>query len=498
MKTLYFQCTLLTDVIINQKSASEGAQSTLDFIPGSNFLGVVASKLYKEATNQNFDIFHSGLIRFGDAHLADGNNRSLHIPAVYFYPKMEKISECCYVMPKFSQAERTSDDLRKLQLKQARNGFYVFADNQIKEIKNDKNYAIKSAYDYNERRSADSQMYGYESLQRGAKFFFSIEVDAEQYAESIVKSLEGKHTLGRSRTAQYGLVEIKKIESFNQPQSQPKSSKDDYAFVYADSRLIFIDANGLPTLQPTAEQLGFADGAHVEYEFSQIRTFQYSPYNFKRQAFDTDRVGIEKGSVIAVKLNGTQSPCESAYCGSYRNEGFGHVIYNPDFLKFDSEGKAEYKFVEEKKKEEKNDKAQLKELKHLGICSTNPLISYLVQQNNLAYEQNEIYRLVGDFVDKNAIKFRNKQFASQWGRIRAIAMESTNWIDLHNKLFEEPVRERGIKGGYLMHGIAAEKWEERGRCELLSDFLQNNSTKDFKFLQQLLINLAAEMAKKSK
>jgi hypothetical protein len=289
------------------------------------------------------------------------------------------------------------------------------------------------------------------------------------------------------------LVEIKQIDSFNQPQSQPKSSKDDYAFVYADSRLIFIDANGLPTLQPTAEQLGFADGAHVEYEFSQIRTFQYSPYNFKRQAFDTDRVGIEKGSVIAVKLNGTQSPYESAYCGSYRNEGFGHVIYNPDFLKFDSEGKAEYKFIE-------NDKgnSQNKELKHLDICSTNPLISYLVQQNNLAYEQNEIYRLVGDFVTKNSGKFTGKQFASQWGRIRAIAMESTNWTDLYDKLFEKPVRERGIKGGYLKHGIAAEKWEERGRCELLSDFLQNNSTKDFKFLQQLLINLAAEMAKKSK
>ena len=495
MKTLYFQCELLTDVILNQKSASEGAQSTLDFIPGSNFLGIVASKLYKEATNQNFDIFHSGLVRFGDAHLADcANNRSLHIPAVYFYPKMKKISEVCYVMPKFSQAERTSDDLRKLQLKQARNGFYVFADNQIKEIKNDKNYAIKSAYDYNERRSADSKMYGYESLQRGAKFFFSIEVDVEQYAESIVKSLEGKHTLGRSRTAQYGLVKIKKIESFNQPQSQPKSSKDDYAFVYADSRLIFIDANGLPTLQPTAEQLGFADGAEVDYEFSQIRTFQYSPYNFKRQAFDTDRVGIEKGSVIAVKLNGTQSPCVSTYRGSYRNEGFGHVIYNPDFLKFNSEGKAEYKFVEEKEKKEGN--AQNKELKYIDINSSSPLISYLVQQNNLAYDQNEIYRLAGEFVTKNLGKFKNVISASQWGRIRAIAMESKNSNDLDKKLFESANREKGIKGGYLVHGIASDKWDNR-KLSIIKTFVNNND-RDFKFLQQLLINLAAEMAKKSK
>ena len=85
MKTLYFQCTLLTDVILNQKSASEGAQSTLDFIPGSNFLGIVASSLYNKPSKENFDIFHSGRVRFGDAHLADcGNNRSLHIPAVYF------------------------------------------------------------------------------------------------------------------------------------------------------------------------------------------------------------------------------------------------------------------------------------------------------------------------------------------------------------------------------------------------------------------------------
>ena len=497
MKTLYFQCTLLTDVILNQKSASEGAQSTLDFIPGSNFLGIVASSLYNKPSKENFDIFHSGRVRFGDAHLADcGNNRSLHIPAVYFYPKMKKISDECYVMPKFSQAERTSEVLRKQQLKQARNGFYVFADNQIKEIKNDKNYAIKSAYDYDNRRSADSQMYGYESLQRGAKFLFSVEVDDEQYAESIVKSLEGKHTLGRSRTAQYGLVEIKQIDSYNQPQSQPKSSKDDYAFVYADSRLIFIDESGLPTLQPTAKQLGFADGAEVKSEFSQIRTFQYSPYNFKRQAFDTDRVGIEKGSVIAVKLNGTQSPCESTYCGSYRNEGFGRVIYNPDFLKFDSEGKAEYKFVEDVEK--KKDSAQRKELKHLDISSTNPLISYLVQQNNLAYEQNEIYRLVGEFVSKNSGKFREKQFASQWGRIRAIAMESKNWDNLDKKLFEPVNQERGIKGGYLKHGIAAEKWKERNRYNLLSDFLKEHKSKDFKFLQQLVINLAAEMAKKSK
>lgn len=46
MTTLQFKCTLLSDVILNQKAATEGPNQTLDFIPGSNFLGIVASKLY--------------------------------------------------------------------------------------------------------------------------------------------------------------------------------------------------------------------------------------------------------------------------------------------------------------------------------------------------------------------------------------------------------------------------------------------------------------------
>lgn len=37
MKTLTYQCTLLTDIVLNAKSATEGANQTLDFIPGNNF-----------------------------------------------------------------------------------------------------------------------------------------------------------------------------------------------------------------------------------------------------------------------------------------------------------------------------------------------------------------------------------------------------------------------------------------------------------------------------
>ena len=46
MKTIQLQCTLLSDVIISETSATTGNRHSLDFIPGNNFLGIAASKLY--------------------------------------------------------------------------------------------------------------------------------------------------------------------------------------------------------------------------------------------------------------------------------------------------------------------------------------------------------------------------------------------------------------------------------------------------------------------
>lgn len=57
--------------------------------------------------------------------------------------------------------------------------------------------------------------------------------------------------------------------------------------------------------------------------------FQYAPWNYKRQAFDADRCGIEKGSVFLVKTK-EKMPATSTI-GFYQNEGFGHIVYNPVF-----------------------------------------------------------------------------------------------------------------------------------------------------------------------
>lgn len=95
MKTLQFKCKLLSDVILNQRAATEGNQESLTFIPGNCFLGIVAKDYMNFQPQEQAEIFHSGHVRFGDAHPAskDAKTRSLHIPASLFYPKLKSLSE---------------------------------------------------------------------------------------------------------------------------------------------------------------------------------------------------------------------------------------------------------------------------------------------------------------------------------------------------------------------------------------------------------------------
>lgn len=473
MKTLKFKCTLLSDIILNQKAATEGPNTTLDFIPGSNFLGIVASELYGKLPNVDaLAIFHSGKVRFGDAHPSKGEMRSLKVPACMYYPKLKSAEDELYIQ--YAIPNISSDEIKKLQLKQCRSGFYDFSSEYATQVKVETQFAIKSEHDQLNRRSMDEKLYGYQSLEEGSVFYFSVEVDDEKYADQISVALEGKKRIGRSRTAQYGLVEITSYE-YEEVKGGVESLSG-YVAVYADSRLIFLDDNGLPTCIPTAEMLGFDKEDKICFEKSQIRTFQYAPWNFKRQCFDTDRYGIEKGSVILVKTD--KVPAKSDYVGSYKNEGFGKVIYNPAFLKANADGSSCYTLH----KGEQD--AKIEELPLEGTC----LLNFLSAKKHEQDSQTLVYEKVNKWVKDNTRLFKADQFASQWGSIRRIALMNKTKESIKNELFDD-------EKAYLTRGVAKDKWKEKGRLDKLRAFIDDKELTD-ETIQGALINLSAEMAKK--
>lgn len=493
MTTLYFKVSLLTDIILNQKAASEGPNTTLDFIPGSNFLGIAASVLYKGEDARTMDLFHNGKVRFGDAHLASATeSRSLKVPAVMFYPKLSTPDKELYI-----QYLTPKESARELQLKQCRSGFYDFTaeDQKAMPMKAETNFAIKSAHDRENRTSLKNKMFGYESLQAGAQLYFSVELDDPALEKDLENALTGDtKRIGRSRSAQYGLVKIERYK-FNEVASRKKTG--DFVTVYADARLIFIDAEtGLPTFTPTPEQLGVT-GGHIAWDKSQIRTFQYTPWNFKRQCFDTDRCGIEKGSVFVIEKC-SSCPEQSQYIGSYQNEGFGRVIYNPSFLEGnEATGEALWSLLVVDKK--KNDSLKSMTPKSLAFSDDDsPLLAKLKEENNENLKEISIFNAVNNWKAAHSSSFASKKFASQWGTIRSIATrrllegsENSRFTSIMDELFLSTDMKE--KNGYLCHGIAAPNWEDHGRRKSLEDFVSMFQTEDDKCLA--VINLAAEMAK---
>lgn len=483
MEVLKFKCELLSDIVLNDTPATEGKAQTLPFIPGSNFLGVVASKLYNKEDERSFLIFHSGHVRFGDANPSLEKRRSVKVPAAIYHPKLGSIERESYV--NYLIPDPSSAEMRAKQLKQERKEFYVFGKEQAYEVKVDKDFFIKSAYDSARRRAQDEQMFGLEALQRGVTLYFSVEIDeeAQAYREEIIRALVGQRHIGRSRTAQFGLVEISPYD-FEEPTSTDEAVELGTAgrcvAVYADSRLIFLDDNGYPSFHPTAQDLGIEEG-QILWDKCQVLTFQYAPWNYKLRAYDSDRCGFEKGSVFIVQTNAQE--LHERYIGSYCNEGFGRVLYNPAFLQADpATGRSSCRFM--KSSTSQKDSATPAPEALPALTGADQLLwNYLGSRVSLQSEQNKVWNVVNSFVKEHGGRFkRDEAFASQWGSIRNLAMVANT-----------PDNLIGAIEGYLNHGVAKDKWEKNGRKKVLDKFLKKHQNSGY--LQELVINLASMMGK---
>ena len=491
----FFECTFLTDVVINATAATEGNNSSLDYIPGSGFLGI-AARSYNDFGEDAYVVFHSGKVRFGDAHIVLNGQRSLKVPASFFIAKGTSMSNNQEIYVHHTAGARLKDELRMsgIQIKQQRKDYIAVSEEGCIVVSPSKDYALKSAYDRKSRKSEDAKMFGYEWLKSGSNWRFSIDIDTDStyLSQKITESLIGEKQLGRSKTAQFGLVSICHLE--DQTIEDIKLSGLDEIILYCETCLAFVNQFGLPTFLPKASDFGIE--GNIVWEKCQILTRNYSPWNQKRFTREADRICIDKGSVIVIKPNETAdlSIIQKAV-GLYRNEGFGHLLVNPSFLKSDSEGRLLLRIIE--------DKPEVKN----GIKSTNefilPVIPDELKQNSLMQfihntAQNEQldYKILAEvqiFMHENETNFKRIK-ASQWGGIRDRATRAITHSELMRLLFGvSSDGGRNDEEGYLTHGVAAIEWGERNRRELLKHWIEKKKDEDSR---TATLVLAAAMAKK--
>ena len=459
MHRYYFKCTFLSDVVLHASSNTEGKIERLDYIPGSNFLGMVACD-YEDFGANAKQIFHDGAVRFGDASLLIEDEMGYAVPFSWFAPKKYALKEAIEKDKVYNDHFLTTaaydDHIAKgIQLKQQRNG-YITASYKSAALHH--TYTQKSAYDKSKRRSKKSQMFGYHALPKGTAWLFSVEVDdgiSKERRNQIIDLLTSARSLGKSRSAEYGQIRIEQIDSpaamVAQGQHTIPIEGKHYIFLYAASRLALTDAYGINSYRPTAQTLGIENEcAAIDWERSQVRVGRYTPYVGARANFDPERLVIERGSVIAVAVpEGFDVSRYTAKVergvGICLSEGLGRVLVNPAFV------------TKEKPSQDRQDAVQ----PHENNSTVTPkrsegrsLTEWLTQQQNKEQQQYALLSRVKKFIDSHP-DVRGKK--SQWGQIRALCNSVKDDEDIIDKLFGRETVNNHPKG-FLLHGKAKEKW----------------------------------------
>lgn len=481
MDKLTFECELLSQVVLISVSATEGYHKSLDYIPGSKFLGIVARKLYNTEVREAqelLDLFHNGNIRYGDAHPVINGQMGFRAPYVWLKPKGSPTGERVYVhglTAKDQDGHRLEDGTL---LKTVKEGYFT-QQGDVATI--NQKFTIKSAYDRKLRRAKDSQMYGYSGLEKGTLWRFQVEFDKPDNIEEVRNTLIGRHRIGRSKSAEYGLIEIREVKT---EAEKPTNIEKGRAYLYAVSNLCFYDQYGKCTVEPTVEQLGLPEGSKINWGKSVIRTRLYRTWNQKRSNRNEDRLIIRRGSVIVVELSKAMKSTDwEMGIGAHLAEGFGKVWVNPEKVKINAK---ELPLKLTKATQDK--KEQVSSAVVSKGAGDDLILSFLESRQAEAELKYNTDEAVNQFIKTFSDKYEEIS-SSQWGQVRNIAKNVKKADNLETLLFDPKV-------GFFYFGQTEADWRAQGRRQILKDHLfGEQAVIPAEMTQDFLIKLANEMAK---
>lgn len=443
MKSFQYTARLVTDAVISERSTTTGGHRCLDYIPGACLLGAVAAKLYDSLGQDAFTVFHSGKVRFGNAYpLSDAGEPALPVPFAWHAAKGEEMNGSVANVKNLlyaTAAQHKEWEEGGDQQKQLRSGYFTLSGDHVEPARR---YRLKTAINRERMGMAEeSQLYGYQSLQAGSRWHFCVEFDADvcdAVQQKVRAALGGTIRIGRSRTAEYGVLEAAAAPVSVTGIAAAGSSGSQLA-LYCLSDVALVDGHGFPTLSPEAALIGL-DGAAFDAGRSYLRIRSYAPFNGKRRRFDLERQVIAKGSILVYGGEFTNDAVRSFQerintgIGLYRQEGLGKIVANPAFLSgfgF-TPGEAVRLPVSEPA---------------AAVAPQSPLAGWLLaraaEQEQARKTIEQVERWVTDLISGPCPK------NSQWGQLRNIAFQETTI---------EGIRERVKR--LCTEGVSQKQWSK--------------------------------------
>ncbi|MCF0247345.1 MAG: hypothetical protein HUJ86_01930, partial [Synergistes sp.] len=200
-----YDVELLSDVSITSDAATSGPHSSLDFLPGSVFLGAAVNASLKRGEKFDHDFFLSGHTRFMNALPMAGDELCRPIPLCFAY---RKGSEWEGDSPVNFLNRKQESTKKEGKIKQWKEGYISENGTVFHTLMND---AVKTAIDRESRRAKDSQLFSTQSITAGTHFRTAMHADSEEdlnRADNLLFSEGGLLRIGRSRSAEYGAVKL--------------------------------------------------------------------------------------------------------------------------------------------------------------------------------------------------------------------------------------------------------------------------------------------------
>ena len=333
MQKQLFTIKLLENVVISQRAATMGGHTSLDYLPGATLLGACAANLYQQLSKTDaYTIFHSGKVRFSNAlPLSETNKLSYPMPLCWHEQKTgAKAIQAKQLLPENVlnyQKKQYPDGIQPVQLRTG----YIAIDGSV--TKPQTKFEMKTAINSETGHASTGQLFGYSSIPKGITFGFKLEADEDippKLFTQIIENLNGKLALGRSRTAEYGNVEITPANWNEDINTTPHQTKEITIWLLSD--LALLDKHGQATLLPTTQHFGLPNG-ELNLDKSFIRSRHYAPFNAHYHSREIERNVLSMGSVLHFRLNEpTEIKTNQTNIGLYKQAGLGQIWINPPLL----------------------------------------------------------------------------------------------------------------------------------------------------------------------
>lgn len=422
LRHIYLQIDALEPLVFSERSATAGAHLALDYIPGRMLLGVAARR-YDQFGADAASIFHLGAVCFGDGLPLDGDGR-VAVPTPLALQSLKGQEDEVYNLaikaPK-SQTEKLKAPYVSL-----------LGQSKLQPLRVAKSRFTKTAIEPDgQNRAQESALFGYETISAGQRFLckLTLNQDVSQATErKLLDALVGRHFLGRSRSAQFGRVEVKVVDAAVGQLEVAAAGLRNAVSVLLLSDLYLLNAVGAPAAAPTAEDFGLPASWSLDLERSFARQRIDDRFNSYRRAHDNQRQLFVRGSVFTFKCEkGEARHIQSGFvwAGEDRCEGLGAALIAPAMLEI------------ERPALQKRDDAVVHEQ---AAKPEGAWLEWLEQRRGgLSRRERELVQQEAQLLVRTVILREQQPSLSQWSNLASWAFERTSKEEITTAAWQEMV-----------------------------------------------------------